>query len=334
MAAGGLMIVVGLIITVRARYRKASETLTPSTDGGTGTTDQVVVAPMDGSTVDDTSVKDTKPESAETESEAEESGESAEQALPESSGDDESESDNKAPDRRIIGLIGAAANVCTQAESALDDGDYDVAEKRLQSAQSTLDTAIEVDDTHNLGRTDDLQARRESVEELLKDVERQRDGVSNADKRVIGMLGSAASSVSYAKTAIDEGDYDLAVTRLQSALSTYQMASDVNETHTLGRGDDIQHRASEVKDLLAKVERHRDEASTTGEEVPDDAGGGTNDGRELTDVSGVLSEDATALRAAGFESVADLEHASTADLQAVEGIDPHVALRIKADVGG
>ncbi|RJT02651.1 50S ribosomal protein L32e [Halococcus sp. IIIV-5B] len=64
-----------------------------------------------------------------------------------------------------------------------------------------------------------------------------------------------------------------------------------------------------------------DEAS---EETPDD----------LADVSGVGEEKADALRAAGFETVADLREAEQSDLTAVEGVGNALAARIKADVGG
>lgn len=341
LGAGGLLIVVGLVLGVRTMHRIASERATSNTDGGTGSTDEVSESPKDETTQDTSSDAEPKPQQAETGAEAQpgagteanEGDEPAAQPLPKRSGDDESTPDSAATDRRVLGYIGAAANARSQAESAIDDGDYEVAEKRLRSAQSTLETAIDVDETHDLDRAADLQDRLERVEELLEEVERQREGGSNADSRVIGMLGSAASSVSFAETAIDEGDYALAETRLQSALSTYKTAADLDKAHNLGRGDDIQHRMGEVEDLLADVERQRDDAPTTAGEDPDDAVCTHND-RELTDVSGVLSADATALRAAGFESVDDLERASLEDLQAVEGIDPHVALRIKADIGG
>lgn len=344
LAAGGLLMAIGMIAAWRVTNPESSASPKPSNESGTSTTNRWANPPTDDSAVDDPSVDASEPgppdnkaepeesEQSDTKAESEVAEEPAEQKLSGESDDEESRPDQAAPDRRVLGLIGAAANASTRGESALDDGDYDIAENHLQSAQSTLDTAIEVDDTHDLGRATDLEARRACVEKLLEDVDRQREGVSNADKRVIGMLGSAASSVSYAETAIDDGDYELAETRLQSALSTYQTATKVNETHSLERGDDIQRRMAEVEDLLADVERQRDSTPATSEEGLDDVD--TNDDRELTDVSGVLSSDADALRAAGFESAAALERASTEDLQAIEGIDPHVALRIKADVGG
>ncbi|WP_435078248.1 50S ribosomal protein L32e [Halococcus sp. AFM35] len=55
---------------------------------------------------------------------------------------------------------------------------------------------------------------------------------------------------------------------------------------------------------------------------------------ELTEVSGVGEEKADALRAAGFETVADLERAEQSALADVEGIGNALAARIKADVGG
>lgn len=340
LAVGGLLVLVGLVAAVRSTAHGSSEPPTPSTERVTGTTGSVerpaepsTDDPADETTGDDPSVVASEldpvhgePDESDEDEESEESGNLAGQTAPDDS-DDETAPDAAAADRRVLGLIGAAANASTRAEAALDNGDYDLAETRLQSAQSTLETAIKIDDTYDLDRAADLEARRTTVEETLEDVERQRD----ADKRVIGMFGSAASSVSYAETAIEDGDDELAATRLRSALSTYETAANLDETHALGRGDDIERRRAEVEDLLAEIERRRDGGSTTGGDAAADR---TSGDRALTDVSGVLSADAAALRAAGFESVADLERASTEELQAVDGIDPHVALRIKADVGG
>lgn len=69
------------------------------------------------------------------------------------------------------------------------------------------------------------------------------------------------------------------------------------------------------------------------------SGGATADGATaggdggLEDVGGVGPATAERLRAAGFETVADLRAASEADLVEVEGIGPGLAERIKDDVG-
>ncbi|MEF8784198.1 MAG: 50S ribosomal protein L32e [Haloarculaceae archaeon] len=55
---------------------------------------------------------------------------------------------------------------------------------------------------------------------------------------------------------------------------------------------------------------------------------------ELEDIGGVSEETAETLRAAGYETVADIRGASQDDLEAVEGVSTALAARIKADVGG
>jgi large subunit ribosomal protein L32e len=55
---------------------------------------------------------------------------------------------------------------------------------------------------------------------------------------------------------------------------------------------------------------------------------------ELTDIGGVGSAKADALREAGYETVEDVRAASQAELAEVEGIGNALAARIKADVGG
>ena len=57
------------------------------------------------------------------------------------------------------------------------------------------------------------------------------------------------------------------------------------------------------------------------------------DAEELASVAGVDEGTAEALRAAGYETVADLAAASTDDLSEVEGISTALAARIEADVG-
>ncbi|WP_276260041.1 SDR family NAD(P)-dependent oxidoreductase [Haloglomus litoreum] len=64
--------------------------------------------------------------------------------------------------------------------------------------------------------------------------------------------------------------------------------------------------------------------------APDDDASGTAD-RALTDLDGVGPTTAEALRAAGFESVADVRAASVADLTAADGVGPAKAQRIRAD---
>jgi large subunit ribosomal protein L32e len=76
--------------------------------------------------------------------------------------------------------------------------------------------------------------------------------------------------------------------------------------------------------IKADVEEIDVDDSEASEETPE----------ELTEVSGVGEEKAEALRAAGFDTVADLERAGQSDLADVEGIGNALAARIKADVGG
>ncbi len=76
--------------------------------------------------------------------------------------------------------------------------------------------------------------------------------------------------------------------------------------------------------IKADVEEIDVDDSEASEETPE----------ELTEVSGVGEEKAEALRAAGFDTVADLERADQSNLADVEGIGNALAARIKADVGG
>jgi predicted flap endonuclease-1-like 5' DNA nuclease len=72
-----------------------------------------------------------------------------------------------------------------------------------------------------------------------------------------------------------------------------------------------------------------------GDASTDDDGAGDAGGadRDLEAVTGVGPTTAESLRAAGFESIADLRAATRSDLAEVEGIGPAKADRIKEDVG-
>jgi small subunit ribosomal protein S4e len=74
----------------------------------------------------------------------------------------------------------------------------------------------------------------------------------------------------------------------------------------------------------------------TGDEAAEDVEEATetDEERELEDIAGVGPAKADALRAAGFESVADIRAATTAELSKAEGVGESLAGRIKDDVGG
>jgi hypothetical protein len=78
-----------------------------------------------------------------------------------------------------------------------------------------------------------------------------------------------------------------------------------------------------------------DEGGATAVEVEvADEDDGTGGASSLTDIDGVGPTTADALRAAGFETVADVRAATTEELTAAEGVGPARASRIKADAGG
>lgn len=122
----------------------------------------------------------------------------------------EEKADRAAADRRVVGLMGAAGTAKARAETARADSELDNVVTRFNSARSTLETAIEVSKTHELDRTRDLKARLKTVEKSLAEIKQQRDGDTASDRRVIAMLGSAASSLSKAESAVDDENYTAA----------------------------------------------------------------------------------------------------------------------------
>ncbi len=67
------------------------------------------------------------------------------------------------------------------------------------------------------------------------------------------------------------------------------------------------------------------------EAAPEAAPAGKLEG-SVTDVPGIGPKKAEALKAAGFETIADLDEASVDDIGAVEGIGPKLALKIKDEL--
>jgi NAD(P)-dependent dehydrogenase (short-subunit alcohol dehydrogenase family)/predicted flap endonuclease-1-like 5' DNA nuclease len=76
------------------------------------------------------------------------------------------------------------------------------------------------------------------------------------------------------------------------------------------------------------------DATADGADAVDVADEPGNEGteRDLTDIDGVGPTTADALRAAGFETVADVRAASVEDLTVADGVGPATAQRIEADV--
>lgn len=86
-------------------------------------------------------------------------------------------------------LLGAVESAWSQTEELLEDGNYNRAITRLESALDTLDDVAAVNDRYGLGYSDRLSERRDRVESLLEDIstdakEHHADTVERAEKAV------------------------------------------------------------------------------------------------------------------------------------------------------
>jgi NAD(P)-dependent dehydrogenase (short-subunit alcohol dehydrogenase family)/predicted flap endonuclease-1-like 5' DNA nuclease len=105
-------------------------------------------------------------------------------------------------------------------------------------------------------------------------------------------------------------------------------------------GDTGTMASTDADDERTTIEVEVADGSDTAE-APNDAAGEAADAptaepteRDLTEIDGVGPTTAEALRAAGFETIADIRAATPEDLTAAEGVGPAKAQRIKADIGG
>lgn len=123
----------------------------------------------------------------------------------------------------------------------------------------------------------------------------------------------------------------------------------IDVTDAAGEGDEPAATETPDGNAGAAVAGTEDERTTIEVEVTDasdteDAGDVADESadepttepreRDLTDIDGVGPTTAEALRAAGFETVADIRAVAPEDLTAAEGVGPAKAQRIKADTGG
>ncbi|GAA0310008.1 hypothetical protein [Halarchaeum salinum] len=152
------------------------------------------------------------------------------------------------------------------AKTALKRGNVDQAE----SALSALDDAIN-DLEERDANTAPLHSERDNLRKRLKSI-REEEAENEAKKRVVGMLGSLGSACSQIEDLIDDGEYEQALTRAESALETAEKAERLNETHGFGydeRLDEVQSEIEEYQQVLDSRQSEIEEARTHYETVRD-----------------------------------------------------------------
>jgi hypothetical protein len=158
---------------------------------------------------------------------------------------------------RVNGFLGAVGSSRSQAKRLLDEGAYDRAKTRLESALDSLDGAEELNKRHSLGREDTIAERKEEIRSLLE-VASDRPSEDLSAK-----LRKAESEASKGIEAHDEGDYTAASEAFEVSLRRYEDAYDLVSQYDLDQQWEIEQRRSMVREYLEVTQETLDQRRRT-----------------------------------------------------------------------
>lgn len=140
----------------------------------------------------------------------------------------------------------------TVVQSQLNDAGNAIREGNLDAAEAVLDNAEQA--LHELHQFDEdsAAALQSQKEDLRNKIETQR--TRKADKRVIGQLGSLGAAQSDIEDLLSNEQYQQAAERAEAALETLTEARRLDETHDLGRGDQIEKIGAEISSHKREAE--------------------------------------------------------------------------------
>jgi len=238
--------------------------------------------------------------------------------------------------------VAAAAEQQTTALTEVSNSASDLSEQaaRLSEALDRFDTDAELEEAEtrmlegdqlegDMPEGDVLDAGEapaedvdEDIDAFEPDVEADEFGADAAAEPEGGVDEPAAAP------AADPGDLDAEDDQTDDDADADDADSEDDDDEATG--DDVfEFGAGQGSDAMDGLDDSGDASADEAADVVDD---GVAE-RNLTDVSGVGDATAESLRAAGYESVADLRSASQAELAQVEGIGDALAVEIKEDVG-
>jgi len=165
----------------------------------------------------------------------------------------DSELEKHKAEARAIGFIGSAGSARSKAESLIDEGASEQAERRLESALESLDEAAELNSRHDLGKDQSIRENRDEVQELLEDL--STDHV--AEVRTLTKI--AEETVEAGIEAREKNKYDSAIQSFEDALETYERALEVVTENGLEEEWEITQRHSMVSDYLTQTAHEREE---------------------------------------------------------------------------
>ncbi|GAB3691416.1 chemotaxis signal transducer protein Htr6 [Salinarchaeum chitinilyticum] len=229
--------------------------------------------------------------------------------------------------------VAAAAEEQTTALTEVSNSASDLSEQaaRLSEALDRFDTDAdaETDETRMLdgeqlegdlpegdglddGTDEDIEDVEEDIDAFQPGVEADEFGADAAAEPEGGVDEPAAAPAAEPEEGDEPGD---------------DADADDSDANAAEDEDVFEFGGPEGSDVVDGL----DEESADGDGAADDAA--ADAAGALTDVAGVGETKADALRAAGYETVADLRAATQAELAQVEGIGDALAVEIKDDVG-
>lgn len=187
-------------------------------------------------------------------SDTEESEEATEQ-------DNSDTSDRKAARQRLNGLFGSITSNLTAAETALNDDDYEHASNRLNSTESTLETAIELQKEFDF-ETD------ERLAEFEQQIETLRTRLTDQPREQFDeQLATAEAAVQRGIDAREQDEFATAVDEFSTAVTAYETAHEIATTHEYPAAWETQERQAIVEAYLdvaqGELAEERDRVNST-----------------------------------------------------------------------
>jgi hypothetical protein len=157
----------------------------------------------------------------------------------------ESRLNQKQAESQFNGLLGSITSSISAAEERIEKGSYDLAARRLNSAEESLEDAIALNEEHNLARGESLAEREAAITALSETVNHRptEDAVSTIEQ--------AEQEI---KTGIERREADEtaeAVEHFKSAYSKYEAALELATEHDLPQEWEIRQRLSMVEEYLS-----------------------------------------------------------------------------------
>jgi DNA-binding PadR family transcriptional regulator len=142
-------------------------------------------------------------------------------------------------------LVDQAQTQQQSIQRALQSSSYDSAESELSKLQDTLE---------QIAAHDGIDVSSNDLQQSVNQFE-NKIATGRADRRLTGLFGAISSSRSSAEDCFEEGSYDRARRRLDSAFESVEKATSLNERHDLGKDEKISEKRDQIEELRSEFEQ-------------------------------------------------------------------------------